>query len=126
MVKKNRDYYNYKASVASDVSRVISSTMLALIKYGTIFWVCYLSIKELAGKQTIADIKLMADINFDRWVAYIFGIGGIGYGITQKNLKEKNIERLSKEKEQLELFLNPDKKSSNLTSKGNTKKEDRE
>jgi len=84
-------------------------------------------IVALAGKSTNADISLhlLAEMHLDRWVAYIFGVGGTGYGIFERKLRQKNIKRLTKKTEELEKRMDPKRTSSQLTEKGKTRRGDK-
>lgn len=81
----------------------------------------------LAGKDTSANIfiDVIARIQLDRWVAYLFGASGIAYGVSERRLRQKNIKRLTKQNEALESRLDPRRTSSNLTETGKSRREDR-
>lgn len=85
------------------------------------------SVVSLAGKYTFADIgvKFLGDFTASENVAYIFGAGGIAYGLRRKKLQESNIQRLGEQIKQYEKELDPQRSSSRLTVKGKTRKEDR-
>jgi hypothetical protein len=80
-----------------------------------------------AGKQTDASvvIQLVAKLQLDRWIAYIFGTGGIAYGYAQNKLRRRTINRLSGHGAELESRLYPERTSSALTSDGKTNVRDR-
>ncbi len=94
---------------------------LALVAY----WV-HKDISVLAGKQTLAQIGIsfLGDIRLSDSVAYIFGVAGTGYGIAERQLRRRNIARLSGEKQELERLLDAGRTSSNLTRQGTTRPED--
>lgn len=79
-----------------------------------------------AGKTTEANLSfsLLARVQADRWVAYIFGAGGVTYGLFERNLRQSNIKRMSKLNSALEQKLDPNRTSSGLTPTGKTHKSD--
>lgn len=90
-------------------------------------YVSYLAIKELAGQETMANIvvNFMTDIKVNQWLAYIVGGSGVGYGYVQRRSKNSTIARLGSRKEKLEQMIDPGRKSSKLTARGETRPEDR-
>lgn len=79
-----------------------------------------------AGKSTEADISLriLTQLQADRWFAYMFGASGVGYGFFERKLRQRNIKRLSAHNAQLETRLDPKRMSSGLTPAGTTRKGD--
>lgn len=80
-----------------------------------------------AGTKTEASvvIKFLLSMSADRWIAYIFGGGGIAYGVHQRRLRRRNIKRLTGKKTELERRMDPGRSSSGLTETGKTRPEDR-
>jgi hypothetical protein len=80
-----------------------------------------------AGQTTMADvaIRLAADLKLDRTFAYLFGGGGIAYGVVQRQLRRRNIARLTPRSRTLEETIDPHRTSSGLTPRGTTRPEDR-
>lgn len=80
-----------------------------------------------AGENTQADvaINLIAGIQADRWVAYIIALLGTGYGLRQRKLRQRAIERLTVRPKQLEQDMDPDRSSSDILPDGRTREEDR-
>lgn len=104
------------------VSDAVTPIILSVIRWSAIivcFYFAYLSIGELAGKQTDAliNIKMLLDSNF---LGIIFGGGGIIYGVVQKRLKQNVIKRLQPRIQNFEQQLDPNRTSSLLTSGGDT------
>lgn len=115
-----------------------------LIKYGAVVWIVYFvyaSIDSLSGKTTLANIDLKAKGELsspteveseDAWrycwpvlpLAGLFGIGGILYGRRQAKLRHDVIEREHQRTLELEAKLDPERTSSELTSRGDTRPED--
>lgn len=105
----------------------------SLLKYGSISSVAYYAfrtIKELAGKNTFAELTFNSAIN---WIAndymasalgLVFGFSGIYYGVREARLRKDAIERLSVYQERYERELDPKRSSSKLTTRGETRPED--
>ena len=89
-------------------------------------YITHLVVSDLAGQETMANIvvNFMTDIKVNQWLAYIVGGTGAVYGLKQRKNKNDTIERLSKRKEQLEQMIDPGRKSSTLTPRGETRPED--
>ena len=85
------------------------------------------AVTVLSGHQTDASfvVKILMNLQADRWMAYIAGGGGLVYGWNERRIKRKNIERLSHHTEELEKRLDPQRTSSNLLRDGTTRREDR-
>ncbi len=114
-----------------------------LIKYGFLFGVSYfsyLSIDSLSGKITHADIsmnatgsmsvessstvKFFTDCRTVGILAIIFGVGGILYGRRQANLRRDVIEKFNPYKIAIEKKIDPERSTSKLLSRGDTRPED--
>ena len=80
-----------------------------------------------AGKETAANLALSLIVNLqaDRWLAYLFGAGGVGYGVRQRQLRRRNISRITGHNAEVEKRLHPGRSSSGLTPEGKTRPEDR-
>lgn len=82
-----------------------------------------------AGTTTIADLS--ASLKFETlsewtWPALVaFGLGGIAYGRRQAKLRRDAVERLHPYKERHEKSIDPNRASSRLTARGETRPEDR-
>ena len=114
----------------SRVSERIASVLLSLIRWGGIVgtvYFGYLSIESLAGQKTSADIgvNFLANIDISVALAWAVGAGGVLYGSKQKKLRKDTIEKLQKRIKELELKSDFNRSSSELTSRGDTRLEDR-
>jgi hypothetical protein len=80
-----------------------------------------------AGKETAANlaISLIMKLQLDRWIAYLVGAGGLGYGALQRRQRQRTISRLTSHTAELETRLHPSRTSSGLTPEGRTRREDR-
>ena len=88
----------------------------------------YLSIAALAGKTTVANFlfKLFGSIGVNAGVAYIFGGGGIVYGLLERRTRQKTVERLQSRVQELEKKRDPGRTSSKLTTRGETNPKDKD
>lgn len=107
---------------------LISRTFLRTAGYVIIACFIFLSIKEIAGKTTIAEIivDFFANVKIRHGIGYAVGIFSLIYAFLITKLRRKVITRYSKRLEKLEKMINPNRKSSELTVNGKTKKEDKE
>jgi hypothetical protein len=107
------------------VSRLSKWVPLCFIAYMT-----YLSIAALAGKTTLAQFGmwLVTDLKatkaFSHIVTTLFGTVGVSYGIGERKLRRRNVERMGNRIQELEKIIDPTRSSSRLTSRGSTRRED--
>lgn len=82
----------------------------------------HLSVLGVAGKTTFADIglKLLANVSISQGVAYIFGAGCAVYGYKERNLRRKNVERITRRNREMEQVIDPGRSTSALTPRGDT------
>ena len=80
-----------------------------------------------AGQSTKADVivQLIADFRLAVVLPWLLAAGGVGYGVRQKQLKEKAVQRLTRRPHELEKIIDPERTSSGLTPRGRTNPEDR-
>lgn len=102
---------------------------LSLIKFAALVIIArygYLSIEALAGYETKADLALnvLGQLNFSITLAWAAAIGGLMYGFRQKKLRRDTIERLQDRIKKYESMEDPNRSSSHLTKRGETRKED--
>lgn len=110
----------------------IASVLNNLIKWGglaVIFYWIFRSIEVLAGNRTVADIGLglnfFAQISVSHLLAWILAVGGVGFGLLERNLRRSTIERLQARITALETGVDPGRTTSRLTPRGETNPEDR-
>lgn len=101
-----------------------------LIKWGGLVWIsyyAYLAVEAIAGKITVAEVgvSLLSKIEITVFLAWAFGVFGIWYGWSQRNLRRMTIERLQTRIVYLETIIDPGRSSSKLTPRGETRPEDR-
>jgi len=127
MAKKSKQQLDYELRARLiDRSAAVIETGL---KYGAlvvIFFFGYASIKSLAGQSTFADIglRVIGDVRISETIAWLFGAGGVGYGLRQRKLRRDTIERLAPRVRQYEERLDPQRSSTGLPSRGTTRPED--
>jgi hypothetical protein len=91
----------------------------------------YLSVRELAGRTTLADILFRgaADFKlnkpFSQLLAYLFGFGGVTFGASQKALRSRYIKKWHPIIKMYEQSADPNPTSSNLTKVGKTQRGDK-
>ncbi len=107
-----------------------ASVLNNLIRWGALSWFAYMGFRALevmAGKTTIANIRIVANVIGDSFVsevlAWLLATVGIGYGVLQRALKQKAIERLGPQRKAYEEQLDPGRTSSRLTRQGRTPRE---
>lgn len=108
------------------VGQVLSS----LIRWGAIVLIAryaYLSIASLAGQNTLADIGInfLSNIKVSGALAGATGVGGLIYGERQRKLRKNTIERLQGRIRELETEIDPNRSTSNLTHRGDTRPDDK-
>lgn len=106
------------------------SVLKTAIFWGSIVGIAYFAngmVMALAGKSTVADIGIsfLGHVEISAMFSYAVGISGAAYGLGQRKLRRDTVERLQNRIKQLELQLDPGRTSSKLTSRGETRKEDR-
>ncbi len=101
----------------------------ALLVCATIVWCVYelsQAIRVFAGQVTIASVtlRLLASIAL-RWTVTI-AVSGISIALylRERSQHQQTIRRLTKRNAELELRLDPNRTSSQLTPEGRTRKED--
>ena len=111
------------------IIEVIGVTIHRAIPWGglvVIGYYMYRSVSALSGHTTFANIilRFLADFRVTEGVAYIFGLGGIGYGLRNRKLRKDQLERMARRVKELESQIDPRRSSSRLTARGETRPED--
>jgi negative regulator of sigma E activity len=113
--------------------QVVSVGWEQLIRAAMVACVClciYFCIRELAGKQTLADIRfrMIADLKANRWMAVAVPWGltaaTTAWGAGERYLRKRHIRRVSSEASEMQKRLDPGRRSSNLSKTGETNRED--
>lgn len=104
--------------------------LLALaIRFGVVGFIFYCAgdaVKALAGQTTVAEffVKLLANQGFSNTLAWILGVGGIGYGYRERRLRHRDTKRLAERVRSFELLIDPERRSSKLASQGDYGEDD--
>jgi hypothetical protein len=89
----------------------------------------WLSIRELAGRNTNASVKVgldfLASIELDKWIPYVFASVAILYGLNERRVRREAIARMATTIKSLEEQIDPKRSSSNLTKRGTTNRKDK-
>lgn len=103
---------------------------LALLRYGTIVVLGYWAlqgIRAIAGSSTDANIavELLANFGVSVTLAWTVALSGGAYGLFQRHLRRNTVERLQGRIRELESIIDPQRTSSELTQRGDTRPEDK-
>lgn len=107
----------------------LSAILINLIRWGGLVLIArygYLTIDSLAGQATAADIgiKLFSNIRISTALAWLLAGSGVFYGTMQRKLKGDTVERLQARIQELEKQRDPNRTSSDLTTRGETHPKD--
>ena len=110
-------------------TEALSANCLQLIKWGClgwIFWCIRLSIGDLAGRETMANIgvSVLGHLRLSDAFAILFGGGGTAYGVYQRKLRRDQIEQDHPRIERMEEREDPKRSTSGLDRRGRTRPED--
>jgi len=108
----------------------VAAVAQTLIRWGGavgIALLAYKAVAVLAGQQTGANIviQFLSSITTSNILGLGVGAAGVTYGIGQKRLRERTIERMEGRTASLELELDPKRTTSGLTRKGKTNPKDK-
>lgn len=114
-----------------EMMRQVGGVIREAIRWGAMVLMTYFLYRAtecLAGKTTLASIgwKFMADVKVSVAIAWIFGVSGVLYGLAQLRLRRKVVQQLSGRLSTYQRELDPKRSSSLLTSRGETREEDKE
>jgi len=109
---------------------LIGSSLQMAIPWAALVLVVYFGkemVSSLSGRYTFAEIgvSFLGDLRISDAAAYIFGAGGLAYGVKRRKLQGDNIERTAKRIKELEERLDANRSSSRLTERGRTRPEDK-
>lgn len=93
----------------------------------------YLAIDSLAGQVTVADIKVLGKVAVGdagpSWgvvlASILFGVSGVLLARKERNLRKDTVERMHKYQELWEKSIDPKRSTSAITSRGDTRPEDK-
>jgi len=131
--RPTKDEFNYAIAMKRiEMWAKIIPLLIRWLGYCFIAVMVFFSIRVLAGKVTIADIKFIAEgiyecdgISTTTVIsAILFGISGIMFGLRQRKLRCDTIERLHPYQLKWEKHMDNNRTSSTLTKRGDTRPED--
>jgi len=96
-------------------------------KWIVVAYFTYRSIDTLSGEETIAKfiVDVATDVKLPEWLAYLFGVGGVGYGYAQNRFRKNKVAELSDRCRGLEKIIDPGRSSSKMPPTGETREEDK-
>lgn len=104
---------------------VVADAFRTLCQWGTLAFIAFMFYRiaeVLAGKSTYAygNFQFLANVTVSRSIISLLTASGWVYGLGQRSLRRKHIERTVPAKTALEKQLDSRRTSSNLTPKGTT------
>jgi hypothetical protein len=130
MARRDKDLdHEYRMRVV----QAVSLGWQGLVKLGCVALVCtciYFSVRELAGRQTWADVefKVIADLKANKYFGLILPWGvavlSSGWAVGERKLRQRHINRVSSETSVMQKLIDPGRRSSQLSKKGETNPED--
>jgi hypothetical protein len=120
---------NFKARSLAAHSDLIARIVCSAIHGGVWVFCVYLitsAARDFAGKETRAEffLKAIADLKANQGFAYLFGAGGIIYGLKERRSRKKIVGKVQERNRTLEKMLDPGRSSSGLPQSGDTRKGD--
>jgi hypothetical protein len=111
----------------SEGAASVLKSLIAWAGASVIAYFAYRTVASLAGVSTTANVALQVatDLRVNTALAWLLGGGGFAYGLGQRRLRRKTIERLQDRIRTLEEATDPGRTSSGLTVRGETHPEDR-
>jgi hypothetical protein len=108
--------------IGASIHTIVPSMAAVFIAY---FF--YRSVSSLSGAYTFAQIgvSFLGNFKVSEAAAYLFGCGGVAYGIKRKKLHGDNVERTARRLSELEQRIDPKRTSSRLTPRGETHPQDK-
>ena len=122
--QQERQYQIQRLTVLTDtIGKTVTTFIWALSAVAIVYFIVQ-GIGHLAGQETKADISLILSgiFNINKATGYGVCVIAIAYGLFQRRLRQKNIQRESARVKHFEEKLDPERTSSNLTPKGRTPK----
>ena len=109
---------------------IVATAVQLAIPWGAISFIAYmayLAAKAFAGHTTLAQlgVTVAGNIEVNQTFSWILVVGFGGYGLNERRLRRKTVARLGSDNRELQLFIDPNRSSSHLTTKGTTRREDK-
>ena len=114
-----------QAAIAMSKINANSRIWTELIRWGgltAIAWSMVVIVQSLAGRMTFADIgiRLLGSLGISTTFAWGTATGGVVYGLRQRSLRMKEIERHGNRIRKLEALIDPRRSTSHLDPKGHS------
>lgn len=124
--KKVDGSFHLRLTVINSGAKIIHAIIRGATVVG-VAWCVFLTFDRLAGRQTdakiIFDLSFMANKYASQFIFSLFGVGGCGYGWSQRRLYKQTAERLKRMK-WLEEQIDSNRTSSELRDGWQSNKED--
>jgi hypothetical protein len=109
---------------------VLASVVQLGIPWGALCFIAYMvfrSVGTLAGRATVADLRttFLGNVKINEAVAWVLVALFGAYGLNERRLRRKHIERTAPTIHELEAQIDPNRTSSRLSQRGTTRREDR-
>ena len=128
MAKKTQRELDYELR-ARKVDRFAGVAQTAIMVAGFVAaaWLVAGALETLSGKSTFADVgvRFIADLKISTAVAWLFGAGGIGYGVRSRQLLQRAVAQHSTRIKELEGRIDSKRSSSHLPPSGTTNPQDK-
>jgi hypothetical protein len=87
----------------------------------------YRSLGVLAGQNTTLSVilKVLVNKHVVTLIALLCGAGGVSYGLGERGVRKRSVERLQRRIEKFERGIDPGRSSSGLTPRGDTPENER-
>ena len=127
-MSKSSNRHNLRVFAIHSVVQVFKHlSSLGRVAFPCLF--AYLSIRQLAGEETVATMQVVIDVLKNRSttgvIVGMIGSAGVSYGIIERAIRKRKVGRLVRRIEVLQNALDPGRKSSNLDAEGNEQSEDK-
>ncbi len=123
-----QEKWSYRRMRFTTICRTLDSVIRTLARafiFSVIFYYIFQAIKELAGKETEFNsaIEFFGSFSAPQWFGWFLAavLGVTNY--KERRLRKKQTDHLSETKNELELQLDPDRTTSNLTGEGTHREE---
>lgn len=127
--KRTREEIEAGTTKFTEVVRAISKVInQGILWVGIVFCVYFIAngLAAYAGKTSSANMffSVITDLRANEWFGLLFGGGGVGYGLLQRNAKKKVIREKSERINLLERQIDTGKQTSALTPEGESNRDD--
>ena len=121
--------HQYRMRLVQEIS-VGWQSLMRFLCFAAFCACVYFSLRDLSGKQTLADLKFsaLADFKANKYFGLILPWGLFTltamWGAGERYLRKRHIKRISSESSDMQRMLDPGRRTSRLSKKGETSPED--